>query len=119
MLLTKQSIGKIAERIVMNELESRGYRATDLNKDGLSANSDILAAKDGKSLWLEVVRALKVGDAPEAIHGLLHWKARDLIQKGKKEGRILSMELIELLARSREEARDLGSELERFALSLR
>lgn len=54
MLLTKQSIGKIAERIVMNELESRGYRATDLNKDGLSANSDILAAKGGKTWQIQV-----------------------------------------------------------------
>ncbi len=78
-----------------------------------------LAARDGKTLWLEVVRALRNGDVPESVHGLLHWKARDLIQKGRGEGRALSMRLIELLARSREEARDLGSELERFALSLR
>lgn len=54
MAITKQSIGKIAERIVMNELEFRGYRATDLNKDGLSANSDILAAKDGKTWQIQV-----------------------------------------------------------------
>lgn len=73
---------------------------------------------DGPALWKEVVRALRQGDAPEAVHGLLHWKARDLLQKGRPEGRHLSMALIGLLARSREEARDLGSELERFALSL-
>jgi hypothetical protein len=54
MPLSKYSIGKIAERIVMNELESRGYRATDLNKDGLSANSDVLAAKDGKTWQIQV-----------------------------------------------------------------
>lgn len=78
-----------------------------------------LTAKDGKVLWLEIVRALKGGDAPEAVHGLLHWKARDLMQKGRGEGRALSMALIELLACSREEARDLGSELERFALSFK
>lgn len=47
-------MGKIAERIVMNELESRGYRTTDLNKDGLSANSDILAAKSGKIWQIQV-----------------------------------------------------------------
>ncbi len=52
--LNKYNIGKIAERIVMNELESRGYRATDLNKDGLSANSDILAAKGGKTWQIQV-----------------------------------------------------------------
>lgn len=38
----------------MNELESRGYKATDLNKDGLSANSDVLAAKDGKTWQIQV-----------------------------------------------------------------
>jgi len=76
-----------------------------------------LAGKDPKVLWLEVARALRQGDAPEAVHGLLHWKARDLMQKGRKEGRALSRTLIEVLATSREEARDLGLELERFALS--
>jgi len=54
MTITKHSIGKIAERIVMNELEFHGYRTTDLNKDGLSANSDILAAKDGKTWQIQV-----------------------------------------------------------------
>ncbi len=54
MPLSRYSIGKIAERIVMNELEARGYRATDLNKDGLSANSDVLAAKDGKVWQIQV-----------------------------------------------------------------
>jgi hypothetical protein len=48
------STGKIAERIVMNELEFHGYRATDLNKDGLSANSDVLAAKDGRVWQIQV-----------------------------------------------------------------
>ena len=38
----------------MNELESRGYKATDLNKDGLSANSDILAAMGGKTWQIQV-----------------------------------------------------------------
>ena len=38
----------------MNELEARGFRATDLNKDGLSANADVLAAKDGKIWQIQV-----------------------------------------------------------------
>jgi hypothetical protein len=52
--LDKRSIGKIAERIVMNELEARGYRVTDLNKDGLSANADLVAAKGGKVWQIQV-----------------------------------------------------------------
>ncbi|HEY4522792.1 MAG TPA: hypothetical protein VJK73_00255 [Candidatus Paceibacterota bacterium] len=39
----------------MNELEARGYRVTDLNKDGLSANADLIAAKGGK-IWQIQVR---------------------------------------------------------------
>lgn len=54
MLLNKRSVGKIAERIVMNELEVRGYQTTDLNKDGLRANADILASKEGKVWQIQV-----------------------------------------------------------------
>ncbi len=50
----KRSVGKIAERIVMHELEARGYRVTDLNKDGLSANADLIAAKGGKTWQIQV-----------------------------------------------------------------
>lgn len=66
----KHNIGKIAERIVANELEARGFRVSDLNKDGLSANADLIAAghntiwqiqvkgatntvKDGPWWWIE------------------------------------------------------------------
>jgi len=49
-LIEQKNIGKIAERIVMNEFEARGFRATDLNKDGSSPNADIMIAKGGR-LW--------------------------------------------------------------------
>jgi hypothetical protein len=57
------------------------------------------------------------------LHGLLHWKARDMMQKGgpkwtKQEARTLSRELIELLSDSRGGELSLGDNLERFALSL-
>jgi len=48
------NVGRIAERIISNELESRGYRVSDLNKEGTSANADLLAAKDGKSWQIQV-----------------------------------------------------------------
>ena len=54
MLIERRNVGKIAERIVMNEFEARGYRATDLNKDGLSPNADILVAKDGIAWQVQV-----------------------------------------------------------------
>ncbi len=82
-----------------------------------------LAARDGKTLWKEITKALRDGDAPEAVHGLLHWKARDLMQKGGRgwspEGsRALSISLIELLSDSRGRDLPLPLALERFALEL-
>lgn len=88
-----------------------------------SALVNALAARDGKTLWKEVQKAYRQGDAPEMVHGLLHWKARDMMQKGgrgwsKDEARVLSRELIELLSESRKGGPALGESLERWALSL-
>jgi len=82
-----------------------------------------LAAKDGPALWRELSKAQRAGDAPEALHGLLHWKARDMMQKGsarwgRSEARGLSVSLIELLSDSRSGDLPLGPSLERFALSI-
>src|SRR3989344_5843845 len=71
-----------------------------------------LAAKNREKLWLELQRALREGDAPEMLHGLLHWKARDL---GDRQ---LSLHLITLLQSSRRGGLDLSLSLERFALSI-
>lgn len=82
-----------------------------------------LAVRSRDKLWLEINRAMRAGDAPEMLHGLLHWKARDLMSKGSrvwtpKESRQLSLSLIALLQNSRRGGLDLGLSLERFALSL-
>jgi DNA polymerase III delta subunit len=82
-----------------------------------------LGAKDGAALWKEIVKAQRLGDVPEMIHGLLHWKARDMMQKGSArwsapEARRLSRRLIELVSESRNGNLELSLALERFALSL-
>ncbi len=82
-----------------------------------------LASRSREKLWLEIHRALRAGDAPEMLHGLLHWKARDLMEKGsrvwtQKESRQLSLVLIELLQNSRRGGLELSLSLERFALSV-
>lgn len=82
-----------------------------------------LVRKDGEALWMEIMRAYRAGDAPEMVHGLLHWKARDLMQKGggawgDRDARKLSRDLIDLLAESRGKDLPLPLALERFALSL-
>jgi hypothetical protein len=48
------NVGRVAERIVANELESRGFRVSDLNKEGTSANADLLAVKNGRSWQIQV-----------------------------------------------------------------
>jgi hypothetical protein len=50
----KQNSGRIAERIVANELSYRGFSVSDLNKEGVSANIDLLAVKDGKPWQIQV-----------------------------------------------------------------
>ena len=94
--------------------ESRGFNSALVNA---------LGARDGKTLWKEITKAYRLGDAPEAVHGLLHWKARDMMQKGgrewsKEEARKLSRDLIELLSDSRGKDLPLKESLERWALSL-
>jgi hypothetical protein len=49
-LIIPHRSGKIAERIAANELEAHGFRVSDLNRDGISANADLLAAREG-SVW--------------------------------------------------------------------
>lgn len=82
-----------------------------------------LVTRSREKLWLEINRALYAGDAPEMLHGLLHWKARDLMEKGSRvwspqESRQLSLSLIELLQSSRRGGLDLSLSLEHFALSM-
>jgi DNA polymerase III delta subunit len=82
-----------------------------------------LAARSREKLWLEINRALRAGDAPEMLHGLLHWKVRDLMEKGSRawtsqESRALSLSLIDLLQSSRRGGLDLARALEKFALSI-
>lgn len=80
-----------------------------------------LATRSREKLWLEINRALRAGDAPEMLHGLLHWKARDLMEKGSRtwtfdEARALSLSLINLLQDSRKGGLGLSESLERFSL---
>jgi hypothetical protein len=57
--INSKNVGRIAERIVSNELESRGFRVSDLNKEGTSANADLLTVKDGKTWQIQVKGATK------------------------------------------------------------
>lgn len=101
--------------VIAKRDEARGFNSALVNA---------LAARSPELLWLEIARALRAGDAPEQLHGLLHWKARDILEKGNgakwrpAEARALSMRLIALLMESRAKGLDLSRSLERFALSI-
>lgn len=114
----KKKIETLAHKIFIYDERSKktapGFNALLVNA---------LASKNKETLWLELMRARRAGDAPEMLHGLLHWKARDLMEKGsarwkKEDARTLSCELIELLSDSRSGELSLGENLERFVLSI-
>lgn len=71
-----------------------------------------LANKDRKQLWLRLTRALREGEKPEAIAGLLAWKARAMRDAD------LSRRIVFMYHDSHRGAGDLALLLERFALKL-
>lgn len=102
------------------------FDAPAAREDVRGFNSNLvnaLAARSREKLWLEIHRALRAGDPPLMLHGLLHWKARDIMEKGNRtwtpeESRQLSLSLIALLQKSRQGGLALSESLERFALSV-
>lgn len=97
------------------EKVKRGFNAALVNA---------LAARKGLELWKEIVKAEREGDVPEMIHGLLHWKVRQLMEKGgrgwtQEEARRMSVRLIEVVSESRSGDLHLAQALERFALKLK
>jgi hypothetical protein len=115
-----------AKKLVAKAKMEYKYDKIAAREDARGFNSNLvnaLSARSRDKLWLEINRALIAGDAPEMLHGLLHWKARDLMEKGSRawspaESRQLSLALIELLQNSRRGGLDLSLSLERFALSI-
>lgn len=124
-LAPKLSAAKAKKITATAKMEYKYDRAA-AREDARGFNSALvnaLASRSREKLWLEVNRALHAGDAPEMLHGLLHWKARDLMEKGSRswrpgEARQLSLSLIALLQDSRRKGLDLSESLERFALSV-
>lgn len=71
-----------------------------------------LGARDKKRLWLGLMHSFRAGEKPEAIAGLLAWKARQMKDVA------LSRELVRLYHDSHRGAGSLERLLERFALKL-
>lgn len=124
-LAPKLAAAKAKKLIAKAKVEYK-YDAPAALEDKSGFNSNLVNALGSRSrekLWLEINRALRVGDEPQKIHGLLHWKARYLMEKGSRtwkpqESRKLSLDLISLLQTSRRSGLDLDLALERFALTI-
>lgn len=130
-LAPKLALAK-AKKIIAKAKKVYEFNSARLPAGRQEFNSSLvnaLATRNREKLWLEINRALRAGDAPEMLHGLLHWKARDLMSKPSmlnvpnarwkpNEPRQLSLQLIKLLQSSRRGGLDLDLALEEFALSL-
>lgn len=113
-LAPKLAASKAKKLIAKAKVEYK-YDAPTALEDKRGFNSNLVNALGSRSrekLWLEINRALHAGDEPQKIHGLLHWKARDM------RDRKLSLDLISLLQSSRRNGLDLDLALEKFALSV-
>ncbi len=85
--------------------------------------ADALRAGDKKGLWVGYMGEIAKGSAPEAIHGVLFWGAKDMFLKArdaqtKKRAAHYVATLAELPHAARRRGEDLEYALERFALSL-
>ncbi|HUO56237.1 MAG TPA: hypothetical protein VMU27_02275 [Candidatus Paceibacterota bacterium] len=115
---TKKQIEKYAET-------SQKFEAAKRAESGSSIFSLANALKRGdkKSLWIGYQRQLVSGDAPEAIHGVLFWAAKDMLLKSHSpsetaDAKKLVVQLAALPHEARRAGEDLEYALERFALSL-
>lgn len=114
-----------AKKLIAKAKVSYHFEKTSVgNVRGFNTNLvDALTTRNREKLWTELHRAFRAGDAPEMLHGLLHWKVRELMEKGSRtwtsiETRTLSLSLIAILQESRRGGLDLTLSLERFALSM-
>lgn len=97
------------------------FDAPKKERDGsIFAIANALRAGDKKALWVSYMREIAKGGAPEAIHGVLFWGAKDAFLKsgGKDERtRRLVADLAALPHEARRRGEDLEYALERFVLS--
>ncbi len=86
------------------------------------ALANALRRGDKKALWVSYMREIGKGAAPEAIHGVLFWAAKDSLLKsgdGTAQEKGLVATLAELPHEARRRGEDLEYALERFVLSIK
>ena len=115
-----------AERRLL-EKYAADSRSFDLPKSGKERPSvfslvNHLRAGDKKQLWVEYQQELARGNAPEAIHGVLFWGAKQAMltarsAKDVEHAKKFIIELTELPHESRRKGEELEYALERFILT--
>jgi hypothetical protein len=110
---TRKQVEKYAEK-------SEKYDAPKKEKDNsIFALSNALQKGDRKALWVGLMRELAKGGAPEAVHGLLFWGAKQMLVRGDDKTRAekLVASLAVLPHEARRRGEDLEYALERFVLT--
>lgn len=109
---TRKQIEKHAEK-------SERFDTTKATEDKtVFALANALQRGDKKALWVGLMREHAKGSAPEAVHGLLFWGAKQLcLREDSPRARSLVSRLALLPHQARRSGEDLGYALERFALA--
>lgn len=114
---TRKTIEKYAEKTIRFDTPKK-------EKDNsVFALANALRRTDKKALWVGYQRELANGKAPEAIHGVLFWGAKDMLLKSRdgapesRRAKKLIAELAELPHEARRSNIPLEYALERFVLS--
>jgi DNA polymerase III delta subunit len=113
---TRKHVEKFAEKV-------EKFDAPKKEKDNsIFALANALQRGDKKALWMGLMREFGKGGAPEALHGLLFWGAKQMLLKARapeesRRAQSLVAELAELPHLARRRGEDLEYALERFVLS--
>ncbi len=107
-LLKKETdaLTKVGAKIQIEKMVKKEYKFDNFGV------ADALGKKDKKGLWLALIASWRAGEKPEAVAGLMCWKARQIKNVN------LSRELVKLYHDSHRGAGELELLLERFALKL-
>lgn len=116
----ERPLADLRKKIEKHAAKSEKFDAPKKERDsGVFAMANALRRGDKKALWVSYMRELAKETAPEAIHGVLFWAAKDMYLKdGGTDGRArrLVADLAALPHEARRRGEDVEYALERFVL---
>lgn len=109
---TRKSIEKYAAEFARFDAKKAAKAET------IFSLANALQSGKKKELWIGYQRELQAGKAPEAIHGVLFWAAKQYVMRSDSDrARTLVAELAELPHEARRQGVELEYALEQFVLS--